>query len=281
MSDAFALRMQTVLSGPGPLCLGVDPHDGILHAWGLPVSASGVLELGMRAIDAAAGAAGFVKIQVSFFERFGAAGFSALERLLAQSRAAGLVTIADVKRGDIGSTMGAYAAAWLPAGAPLEADAITVHPYLGVESLHDTFRLAGEAGKGVFVLAATSNPEGRALQGAALEGGTVSSAVAHRVAAYASSGGRPDPWSAYGLVIGATVDLADRGLTGVAALPLPILAPGFGHQGAAPEDLPRRFGDARHRVIANESRSLLAAGPAGLRAAVLDRARKYREILDD
>lgn len=281
MRDAFALRMQAALTGSGPLCLGVDPHDEVLHAWGLPVSASGARELGMRAIDAAAGTVGFLKVQVSFFERFGAAGFSVLERLLAHSRAAGLITIADVKRGDIGSTMRAYAAAWLPAGAPLEADAITVHPYLGVESLHDTFRLAGDEGKGVFVLAATSNPEGRALQASALEGRTVSATVAHQVAAYASSEQLPAPWSACGLVIGATVDLADRGLTDVAALPLPILAPGFGRQGAAPADLPRRFGDARHRVIANESRSLLDAGPERLRAAVVSRARAYREILDD
>lgn len=281
MTDAFAPRMHAALRELGPLCVGVDPHDAILHAWGLPVSASGARELGMRVIDAAAGAAGFVKIQASFFERFGAAGFSALEQLLAESRGAGLITIADVKRGDIGPTMRAYAAAWLPAGAPLEADAITVHPYLGVESLHDTFRLAGDEGKGVFVLAATSNPEGRALQTSTLEGRTVSAAVAHQVAAYASSGQLPAPWSACGLVIGATVDLADRGLTDVAALPLPILAPGFGRQGAAPADLPRRFGDARHRVIANESRSLLDAGPERLRAAVVNRARAYREILDD
>ncbi len=279
MSDAFPLRMQAALASSGPLCLGVDPHDDILHAWGLPISASGARELGVRAIDAAAGAVGFVKIQASFFERFGAAGFSALERLLADSRAAGLITIADVKRGDIGSTMRAYAAAWLPQGAPLEADAITVHPYLGVESLHDTFRVALDAEKGVFVLAATSNPEGRALQSAAMEGRTVSAAVAHQVAAYASSEQVPGPWSACGLVIGATVDLADRGLTDIAALPLPILAPGFGHQGAAPEDLPRRFGGAAHRLIANESRSLLSSEPARLRATVASRAQAYREIL--
>jgi len=280
VSDTFALRMQAALTEYGPLCVGVDPHDEILREWDLPVSADGARELGMRAIDAATGTVGFVKVQASFFERFGAAGFTALERLLAASRAAGLVTIADVKRGDIGSTMSAYAAAWLGVGAPLEADAITVHPYLGVGTLRETFRVARDAGKGVFVLAATSNPEARALQGAALEGGTVAAAVARQTAEFAASEGQSVPWSAVGLVIGATVDLTERGLDGVAALPLPILAPGFGRQGAAPADLPRRFGDARHRVIANESRSILATAPAGLRAAVRARAHTYREILD-
>lgn len=281
MSDAFALRMHAALSEYGPLCLGVDAHDEILREWGLPVSAAGAGQLGMHAIDAAAGTVGFVKIQASFFERFGAAGFAALERLLTASRAAGLVTIADVKRGDIGSTMGAYAAAWLGRGAPLEADALTVHPYLGVGTLNETFLRARDAGKGVFVLAATSNPEARALQGAALDGGTVAAAVAREVAAFAASEGHPKPWSAVGLVIGATVDLAERGLDEIVALSLPILAPGFGRQGAAPEDLPRRFGDARHRVIASESRSLLASGRGALRAAVQARARAYREIPDD
>ena len=125
----------------------------------------------MRVVDAAAGRVGIVKPQVSFFERFGAAGFIALEQVLAAARAADLIVIADAKRGDIGTTMDAYAEAWLTPGAPLEADAMTVNPFLGIGTLEGTFRLAEDSGKGVFVLAATSNPDAFTAQRATLEGG--------------------------------------------------------------------------------------------------------------
>ena len=151
--------MRETLATDGPLCVGIDPHEHLLTEWGLDASAAGAREFGLRVVDAAAGRVGIVKPQVSFFERYGSAGFAALEDVLAAARAAGLLVIADAKRGDIGTTMDAYARAWLTPGSPLEADAMTVSPFLGVGSLRDTFRFALENGKGVFVLAATSNPE--------------------------------------------------------------------------------------------------------------------------
>src|SRR6185312_4490132 len=106
---------------------------------------------GLRVVEAATDRVGIVKPQVAFFERFGSAGFAALEDVLAAARAAGLIVIADAKRGDIGTTMDAYARAWLTPGSPLEADAMTVSPYLGVGTLHSTFDLALSVDKGVFV----------------------------------------------------------------------------------------------------------------------------------
>jgi orotidine-5'-phosphate decarboxylase len=272
----FGERVRAALADFGPLCVGIDPHARLLEDWGLEASAAGAREFGLRVVDAAAGRVGVVKPQVSFFERHGSAGFIALERVMAAARAAGLIVIADAKRGDIGTTMDAYAQAWLTPGAPLEADAITANPFLGLGTLEGTFRLAEQARKGVFVLAATSNPDAFTAQRATLEGGqTVSARIVAEVSARNARTTADGSWASVGFVIGATVDWADAGLAAVDP-PAPILGPGFGHQGAGPADLRRRFGVAAPCVIASESRSLLSAGPAGLAAAIESRIHEYR-----
>ncbi|HWI30727.1 MAG TPA: orotidine-5'-phosphate decarboxylase [Microbacterium sp.] len=279
MSDApaFGDRVRGALGERGPLCVGIDPHEHLLRAWELDASAAGVREFGLRTVDAAAGRAGIVKPQVSFFERYGSAGFAALEDVLAAARAAGLLVIADAKRGDIGTTMDAYTRAWLTPGSPLEADAITVSPYLGVLSLVDTFRFALAHGKGVFVLAATSNPEAHAQQRAIVGGErTIAAEITREVSGFNAVSTVPGEWASIGFVIGATVDWADAGLPAQIAPIAPILAPGFGHQGAKPGELAGLFGSAASAVIASESRSLLAAGPDGLAAAIDARVREYR-----
>ncbi|MGB4137020.1 MAG: orotidine-5'-phosphate decarboxylase, partial [Microbacterium sp.] len=162
----FGARLRAALDAHGPLCVGIDPHAALLDAWGLGQDAAGVREFGLRVVDAAVGRVGVVKPQVAFFERFGSRGFAALEEVQSAARDAGLIVIADAKRGDIGTTMAGYASAWLQAGAPLEADALTVSPYLGPDSLRETLTTAIRAGKGLFVLSATSNPEAPALQAA-------------------------------------------------------------------------------------------------------------------
>ncbi len=273
----FGARLRDALAAHGPLCVGIDPHEHLLSGWGLPVSASGAREFGLRTIDAAAGRVGVVKPQVSFFERFGSAGFSALEDVLAAARAAGLIVIADAKRGDIGTTMDGYAAAWLGDDSPLRADAVTVSPYLGPDALGATIRYAIERRRGVFVLAATSNPEAGVLQRAepAGSGGT----VAGYVAAVVQSERRliePDPSPAsIGFVVGATVDRGALGLDDRTLLGAPILAPGFGAQGAEPADLRRLFGPLSEAVIASESRSILSAGPTNLAARIDERRALY------
>ncbi len=270
---SFGARLRTAVAARGRLCVGIDPHESLLREWGLDVSAAGVREFGLRTVDAAASTVAIVKPQVSFFERFGSAGFAALEDVVAAARAAGLIVIADAKRGDIGTTMDAYAAAWFTPGSPLEADALTLSPYLGVGALTSTLEYALAQGKGAFVLAATSNPEAVSLQSADAAGRPVAAAVADAVVAADSDAA--DEWSSLGLVVGATVDLSARGL-GAFARTVPILAPGFGAQGAQPSDLVRIFGTLSDAVIASESRSVLSAGPEHLAARIAERADLYR-----
>ena len=277
MSERFGERVRAALGARGPLCVGIDPHESLLAAWGLSADAAGVREFGLRTVEAAAGRVGIVKPQVSFFERYGSGGFAVLEDVLAAARAADLLVIADAKRGDIGSTMDAYAAAWLTPGSPLEADALTVNPYLGVGALDGAFALADQHDKGLFVLAATSNPEATVLQRAvSATGRTVSADVMSVVSARNAEHAPTGEWGSFGFVVGATVDWADAGIAASGPV-APILAPGFGAQGATPADLGARFGSVSEAVIASESRSILSAGPSGLAAAIDARVAEYRE----
>lgn len=286
-APSFGARLARTFRAHGHLCVGIDPHRSLLDAWGLADDARGLEEFGLRVVEATAGRAGIVKPQVAFFERHGSAGYAALERVLAAARDAGLLVIADAKRGDIGSTVDAYGAAWLAPDSPLRADAVTLTAYTGVGSL-DGVRAAADAwGAGVFVLAATSNPEARDLQRAVLPGDGPASAprtVARGIqdAAVAANGPIDDPSTdpgAFGLVIGATVDAADAGLDLARLTRTPILAPGFGHQGALLGDVRSLFGPASGVVIAAASRSILAAGPRRVAEAVTDHAGRLEEVL--
>ena len=273
---SFGERVRAAMATHGPLCVGIDPHAHLLAEWGLDASAAGVREFGLRVVEAAAGRVAVVKPQVSFFECFGSAGLAALEEVLAAARAAGLMVIADAKRGDIGTTMDAYAEAWLTPGSSLEADAVTVSPFLGVGALDGTFALARRHGKGVFVLAATSNPEAEAVQRArGTDGETVSAGIVREVSARNAAVTPDGRWGSLGFVVGGTVDWTAAGLSPFSPV-APILAPGFGHQGAEPHQLRARFGDLSEAVIASESRSILAAGPDRLAARISERALLYR-----
>ena len=274
---SFGARVRAAVEVYGALCVGIDPHVSLLADWGLDASAAGAREFGLRVVDAAAGRAGIVKPQVSFFERYGSAGFAALEDVLAAARAAGLVVIADAKRGDIGTTMDAYAAAWLTPGSPLEADALTVSPYLGVGALASTFDLAVQHGKGAFVLAATSNPEAERLQRGVVGEGTVAGHVIAEVSAWAEPHTAPGEWSSLGFVVGATIDRHERGISDFLHPPAPILAPGFGAQGAQLGDVRSLFGALTPYVLASESRSILSGGPAGLTERITSRQETLKE----
>ncbi|WP_341999573.1 orotidine-5'-phosphate decarboxylase [Microbacterium sp. LWH7-1.2] len=273
---SFGERVRAAMAAHGQLCVGIDPHAHLLAEWGLDASAAGVREFGLRVVEAAAGRVAVVKPQVSFFEVHGSAGFAALEDVLAAARDAGLLVIADAKRGDIGTTMDAYAQAWLTPGSPLEADALTVSPFLGVGALDGTFDVALRNGKGVFVLAATSNPEALGLQRARhADGATVSAGIVHEVSERNARATPDGEWGSLGFVIGGTVDWSDAGLRPFAPV-TPILAPGFGHQGAEPHHLGARFDVLQEAVVASESRSILAAGPDRLAARISERALLYR-----
>jgi len=285
VSTPFGTRLRAALDAHGPLCVGIDPHAALLEQWGLTQDADGLRAFGLAVVEAAAGRAGVVKPQVAFFERFGSKGFAALEEVIAAARAAGLIVLSDAKRGDIGSTMAGYASAWLEPGSPLESDAVTISPYLGPDSLRETITTAVRADKGVFVLAATSNPEAASLQTARTvdvaseEDQTVARRVARDVAWANGSPAFEGGLGPVGLVIGATVDRDEVGLGDEVLSRMPILAPGFGAQGATPEDLITRFGATAGQVLASESRSILGVGPAGIADVISERAARYQEVL--
>lgn len=272
----FGERLADTIDRHGHLCVGIDPHTYLLERWGLPVSAVGAHEFGLRIIEQLRGRVGIVKPQVAFYERFGANGFKVLEDVFEAAREAGLIVIADVKRGDVGSTLEAYAEAWLTPGMPLEADAMTINPYQGFDTFKYPLTKAGEHGKGLFVLAATSNPESASVQTArrvrgSQEGRTVAGGIAARAALWNREHYAGRTKGSVGVVIGATVDLdfLDIDVDDLATEPdTPILAPGFGAQGARFEDVKRIFGRSAENVIVTSSRSLLNDGLEGLSAAI-------------
>jgi orotidine-5'-phosphate decarboxylase len=256
---AFGLRLAAAKAERGPLCLGIDPHPELLTAWGLTTDAAGLSAFCDICVQAFAGFA-VVKPQVAFFESHGAAGYSVLERTIAGLREAGVLVLADAKRGDIGSTMAAYAAAWA-GDSPLACDAVTASPYLGFGSLRPLLDAAASRGRGVFVLAATSNPEGASVQRATVDGRTVAQSVVDDVAAENRSAGT----GSVGVVVGATLsDVPDLG-----ALGGPVLVPGVGAQGGRPDALAGIGGAAQGTVLPAVSREVLRAGPdvAAVRAA--------------
>jgi orotidine-5'-phosphate decarboxylase len=211
-------------------------------------------------MDACQGLVGILKPQVSFFEQFGSAGFASLERVLSRASAEGFLVIADAKRGDIGTTMDGYARAWLVNDAPFFADAVTISPFLGPESLHGFCDTAIENSKGVFVLAATSNKEAAALQSASMDG---NSTVSGSVAAFASRFSEASLGS-IGLVVGAQTNLEQMGIETSALASVPILAPGFGAQGASLGQAGELFGSLARNVIYSVSRSVAGDSAVGL-----------------
>ncbi|HEY2765130.1 MAG TPA: orotidine-5'-phosphate decarboxylase [Pseudonocardiaceae bacterium] len=252
----FGVRLIAAMAARGPLCAGIDPHPALLRDWGLADDPAGLERFALTAVEALAPEVAVVKPQSAFFERHGARGIAVLERVLAGARVAGALVLLDVKRADIGSTMAGYAEAYLSEGAPLAADAITVSPYLGVGALEPAFDLAGRAGRGVFVLALTSNPEGAEVQAALTStGATVAQSVVDAVAAR-NVGRRPV--GDFGVVIGATTP---PGALRLDALGGPVLAPGLGTQGATLADLHQVFGGAVGQVLPATSRDLLRHGP--------------------
>jgi orotidine-5'-phosphate decarboxylase len=267
------------IAARGPLCLGIDPHPELLRDWGLPQDAYGLARFCDTCVVAFADFA-VVKPQVAFFEAYGSAGYAVLERTIAALRDRNVLVLADAKRGDIGSTMAAYAAAWV-GDAPLAADAVTASPYLGFGSLCPLLDTAQAHGRGVFVLAATSNPEGAAIQGADAGGRTVAQTIVDAVASLNASlnaslkadvnaGRQP---GSVGVVVGATAPKVPD----LSAMGGPVLVPGIGAQGGKPDALGGLGGARPGQLLPAVSRAVLRAGPdpAGLRAA----AERLRDAL--
>ena len=277
MSATFGDCLAKAMAERGPLCVGIDPHPNLLEQWGLEDSAAGLAAFTEAVYEGCAPFAAALKPQVALFERHGSAGLAVLEALFARAAADGVLIVADAKRGDIGSTMKAYADAWLGSSSPLGTDSVTLSPYLGFESLRPALDLADENDRGTFVLALTSNPEGKSVQhvGASESGhsgeaegysGEAGGAVAKRIIAAATAENASRQWEQMGpcgLVVGATVGqaLVDLGID-LSVFNGPILSPGYGAQGASAADLYRVFAGVESQVLVNSSRGVLAAGPS-------------------
>lgn len=278
MTATFGARLHRAMEQHGPLCAGIDPHRALVESWGLRYDLPGLERFALTCVEAFAGRVAAVKPQSAFFEVFGSRGVAVLERVVGELREAGTLTILDVKRGDIGTTMAAYGEAFLGTDAVAPVDAITVSPYLGYESLRPAIDLAAQTGRGLFVLALTSNPEGASVQHAVLDGRTVAASVVEGATVDNALARERGELGSIGLVVGATVGSAvtDLGLDLVTAA-TPILAPGLGAQGGSAADLETVFGPARGQVLASSSREILGAGPDATRLA--DRAQRVAEAL--
>lgn len=275
-TPSFGERLVAAGAERGRLCVGIDPHPHLLEDWGLSVDVDGLRTFTLRCVEAFAETAAVVKPQVAFFERFGSRGFAVLEEALAGLREQGCLSLADAKRGDIGSTMAGYAQAWLGEDSPLRSDAVTVSPYLGVGALSPVFDLAEETGRGVFVLAATSNPEAVALQSLSVDGRSVAQRVVDELAQRNASAAGPDTTvGALGVVVGATLEAPPA----LDQLNGPVLLPGVGAQGATPADVRELTAAAPELGFANVSRAILSQGPSvsDLQKAVVDTAAEFRD----
>jgi orotidine-5'-phosphate decarboxylase len=268
MIKSYGERLEALVTERGQLCVGIDPHPSLLVSWGLNTDAAGLERCARGMIEALGSIVPVFKPQSAFFEAYGAAGIAVLERTLADIRTAGALCILDVKRGDIGSTMDAYAAAYLSDGSPLAADAITLSPYLGFATLDSAIELADRRGRGVYVLALTSNPEGRQIQHAqAADGRRVGQLIVDEAASRNAVRRRSEiALGPVGIVVGATI-----GQTGIdfTSLNGSILSPGIGAQGGSAADLAGVFKDATRFVLPSSSREVMSAGPtpAALRRA--------------
>jgi orotidine-5'-phosphate decarboxylase len=282
MTAPFGERLAAAVAARGPLCVGIDPHVPLLADWGLPDSPDGLARFTDAVVDALAGQVAVLKPQVAFYERHGSRGLAVLEDAVARARAAGALVLLDAKRGDIGSTMDAYAD-YLRPEHPLAVDALTVSPYLGPGSLQPAVDTARLTGGGLFVLARTSNPDAGTFQYARVGERTVAQAVVDTVRGWNTPAwvvGDPLPdvgavrdvagrWGpgtgSFGVVVGATLAELDVDLDGLGG---PVLAPGLGAQGGSVADLRRLFGAGR-AVVPTVSRDVLRAGPdaSALRAA--------------
>ena len=267
--SSFGQRLSAAFHSYGQLCVGIDPSQEQLKSWGLAHSVNGAKEFSSAVLDAVEGLVGIVKPQVAFFEQYGSAGIQLLASVLEDASSRGLLVIADAKRGDIGSTMDGYTRAWLGQEASFSCDALTLSPYLGPESLSETIEVALSNDRGVFVLAATSNPEAKSVQAAIGRSGI---SVASEVVAFAGKHNAA-PLGSVGVVIGATVELDGLGIDSSQLIQTPILMPGFGAQGSK-LSMVRQFGSISNNLICNVSRQVAGSSRFEIRERVLQAKRE-------
>ncbi|QDT17588.1 orotidine-5'-phosphate decarboxylase [Alienimonas californiensis] len=264
----FSDRLHAAIRAKGtPALVGIDPRLKSLPA---PVrdAATGPTELdraadaferfGKGLIDAVADLVPAVKPQSAFFEELGPPGVAALSRIIVHARAAGLIVVLDAKRGDIGSTAGAYARGLLGGAEPERpdlADALTVNPFLGADTLEPFVSVAKERGAGLYVLCKTSNPGSGAFQGVTQDGRSVTQRVAAEIDRLSQETVGEGGYGIVGAVVGATypAELAELR----AAMPsAPLLVPGYGSQGGTAADVAGAFDGAGLGALVNSSRAV-------------------------
>lgn len=212
-----------------------------------------------RIIDVVAPLVPAVKPQSAFFEEVGPEGVSVLARVIRKSRDAGLIVICDAKRGDIGSTAEAYASAYLagedPDAAPFAADALTVNPYLGRDTLDPYLQLIAKRGAGIYVLVRTSNPGAGTFQDRTSDGQPMYRHVAEMVESLASATAESGQYGAVGAVVGATYP---RELTELREIMphAPLLVPGYGSQGGQAADVAAAFDEQGLGALVNNARGI-------------------------
>lgn len=263
---AFADRLILRLRELGhPLCVGLDPHGALLPRLFVSNARDAGAEGAADAVEAfcgailerVAGRVAIVKPQSAFFERLGWRGLRALERLTEKARSLGLLVLLDAKRGDMSSTAEGYAEAYLGSGATSRADALTVNPYLGFETLEPFEKAAQANGRGLFVLVKTSNPGSGDLQDLVVANAPLYLHVARGLASHAAALVAPKTgWSSLGIVCGATWPDEARRVREVLPNAL-FLVPGYGAQGARAADAVAPF----------------VPGPAGLEGGIVNSSR--------
>ncbi len=261
MSGAFADRLVARTRELGPLCVGIDPHPVHLPALFGPAGPETARRWGRAVVDACAGRVAVVKPQAGLFERWGAKGMAALDVVCAAARDAGLLVLLDAKRGDIGTTAEGYAEGYLGPDSDLACDAITVNPYMGIETLEPFVSLAEKHGRGVVVLARTSNPGSQDFQSRLIvdsegKGEPLYLHVARSLAPMIARLKGDSGWSGLMLVAGATGPDDAMRLRAAAKEAL-FLVPGYGAQGAGPRDAMASF----------------VKGPAGLEGGIINASR--------
>lgn len=277
MVTMFGDRLARAARDLGPLCVGIDPHPSMLPALFGAANAEAAGVWGRAVVERCRGRVAAVKPQAGLFERWGSKGLAALESVCEAATAAGLIVILDAKRGDIGSTAEGYAEGYLGAGSSCPCDAITVNPYMGVDTIEPFAAIAERTGKGVVVLARTSNPGSADFQSKLIEGEPLYLHVAKALRPMIARLRGPETgWSGLMLVAGATGPGEARRLREAAGEAL-FLVPGYGAQGAGAAEamagfVPGPVGLEGGLVSASRSVTLPAAARAAATAAEWDAA---------
>ncbi len=290
MSDGhFSDRLlEAIESKRSHVVVGLDPEYGSLppeilaahpaenYATDRVMKAACYSDFLCRIVPAIADVACAVKPQIAYFEALGTYGYALYEDVVSMAQKHGLLVIADVKRGDIGSTAEAYAQAHLDVAG---ADAITVNPYFGTDGLEPFFKRCREAGKGAYVLVKTSNPTSAELQDVALQSGEpVYARVADLVEGWGRDAVGERGYSSIGAVVGGTHPTEGAKLRKRLST-VPFLIPGYGAQGATAGDIAAFFDERGTGAVVNSARAILFAYKKAPDKHWLDAARDEAEAM--